>query len=67
MKPGDLVELRGLKRPVIRGGARYTDPPLPGTVMGPTTYGEYLVVLGTWDGVTRFGHAQLDDISEARG
>jgi len=52
---------------VLPGGCRYTTPPEPGTVMGPMYTREFVVVLGTFDGLTLFSYAQQDDLLRAGG
>lgn len=49
------------------GTARYPSPPEPGTIVGPTEVGEFLVVLWTDDGVTTFGYATQPEIEASRG
>lgn len=54
----------GRDRNVI-GRLRYPEPPEPGTIVGPNSWGEKCVILGTEGGVTLVGLAIGEDIGRA--
>lgn len=58
-----LVEYRGKPR-YVAGRLRFDAPPEPGTIIGPNSLREWLVVLDTdADGVTFIGYAATEDLN----
>lgn len=60
----DRIDYGGSQRLVI-GRLSYSEPPEPGTLIGPNAWGETCVVLATVDGVTLIGLATQPDVAEA--
>lgn len=58
------VDYHGTAR-FVAGRAHYPTPPEPGTIVGPNTLGEHLVVLGQDGPATLIGYATVDDLRAA--
>lgn len=63
---GHLFDMPDGTRRLVAARYRYASPPPVGTLMGPRTTREYLVVIGHEDGCTLFGYPTLAELAAVR-